>query len=92
MKLQYFYPLKALWDDQGKVKMYYGTSRVKKQLSGKSLLNEQYDDKNKKILSQWSNRLLLFLYVNFLREQTSETKLMLLNTTIALLQEKSCLD
>ena len=49
MKLHYFYTLKALWDDQGKVKMYYGMSRVKKQLSGKSLLNEQYDEKNQKI-------------------------------------------
>ena len=27
--------LKALWDDQGKIKMFYGMSRVKKQLSGK---------------------------------------------------------
>ena len=32
MKLYYFYTLKALWD---KIKMYYGVSRVKKQLSGK---------------------------------------------------------
>ena len=31
MKLYYFYALKALWDDQGKIKMYYGMSRVKKQ-------------------------------------------------------------
>ena len=35
MKLYYFYTLKALWDDQGKIKMYYGMSRVKKQRSGK---------------------------------------------------------
>ena len=35
MKLYYFYTLKALWDGQGKIKMYYGMSRVKKQLSGK---------------------------------------------------------
>ena len=35
MKLYYFYTLKALWDSQGKIKMYYGMSRVKKQLSGK---------------------------------------------------------
>ena len=33
MKLYYFYTLKALWDGQGKIKMYYGMSRVKKQLS-----------------------------------------------------------
>ena len=35
MKLYYFHTLKALWDGQGKIKMYYGMSRVKKQLSGK---------------------------------------------------------
>ena len=35
MKLYYFYTLKALWYGQGKIKMYYGMSRVKKQLSGK---------------------------------------------------------
>ena len=37
MKLYYFHTLKALWDDQGKIKMYYGISRVKKQLSGKKV-------------------------------------------------------
>ena len=31
MKLNY---LKALWDIQGKIKMYYGMSRVKNELSG----------------------------------------------------------
>ena len=35
MKFYYFYTLKALWDGQGKIKMYYGMSRIKKQLSGK---------------------------------------------------------
>ena len=35
MKLYYFYTLKALWNDQGKIKMYYGMSRAKKQLSVK---------------------------------------------------------
>ena len=35
MKLYYFYTLKALWDGQSKIKMHYGMSRVKKQLSGK---------------------------------------------------------
>ena len=35
MKVYYFYTLKALWDGQGKIKMYYGMPRVKKQLSGK---------------------------------------------------------
>ena len=35
MKLHYFYTLKALWDGQGKIKMYYWMSRVKNQLLGK---------------------------------------------------------
>ena len=35
MKLYYFYTLKALWCGQGKIKMYYGMFRVKKQLLGK---------------------------------------------------------
>ena len=35
MKLYYFYTLNALWDGHGKIKMYYGMSRVKKQLSEK---------------------------------------------------------
>ena len=36
VKLYYFHALKnALWDGKGKIKMYYGMSRVKKQLSGK---------------------------------------------------------
>ena len=35
MKLNYFYILKALWEGQGKIKMYYGMLRVKKQLSRK---------------------------------------------------------
>ena len=30
MKLNYFYTSKALWDGQGKIKMYYGMPRVKK--------------------------------------------------------------
>ena len=34
-KLYYFHALKALWDGQGKIKMYYEMSRVKKQLLGK---------------------------------------------------------
>ena len=34
-KLYYFNTLKALRDGQGKIKMYYGMPRVKKQLSGK---------------------------------------------------------
>ena len=35
MKLYCFHTLRALWDGQGKIEMYYGMSMVKKQLSGK---------------------------------------------------------
>ena len=35
MQIYYFHALKALWDGQDKIKMHYGMSRVKKQLSGK---------------------------------------------------------
>ena len=35
MKLYYFHVLKALWNGQGEIKMYYGMSRVKKLPSGK---------------------------------------------------------
>ena len=35
IKLYYFHTLKALWDGQGKFKMHYVMSRVKKQLLGK---------------------------------------------------------
>ena len=38
MKFYYFNTLKALWDTQGKTKMYYGMPRVKKQLSEKRLI------------------------------------------------------
>ena len=41
MKLYYFYTLKALWYDQGKIKMYYGMSRVKKELSGKRFIHRK---------------------------------------------------
>ena len=30
MKFYYFYTLKALWDGQGKIKIYYRISKVKK--------------------------------------------------------------
>ena len=39
MKLYYSYTLKALWDGQGKIKMYYGMSVIKKQLSEKRSIN-----------------------------------------------------
>ena len=32
MKLYYFHTLKALWDGQGKIKMYYGMSKVGKKV------------------------------------------------------------
>ena len=35
-KIMKLYYLKVLWDGQGKIKMYYGMSSVKTQLSGKS--------------------------------------------------------
>ena len=35
MKFYYFHALKALWGYQGKIKMYYGKPKVKKQLSEK---------------------------------------------------------
>ena len=38
MKLYYFYTLKALWDGQGKIKMYHGMSRVKSSYHEKGLL------------------------------------------------------
>ena len=41
MKLYNFSTLKALWDCQGKIKMYYGMSRVKKQLSGKNSIGSK---------------------------------------------------
>ena len=48
MKLYYFYTLKALWDPQGKIKMYYGMSRVKEQLSGKGSIEINFDISLKK--------------------------------------------
>ena len=40
IKLYYFHTLKALWDGQGKIKMYYEISRVKKQLSGERSISK----------------------------------------------------
>ena len=37
MKFYYFYTLKTLWDGQGKIKVYYGMSRVKKVAFGKKI-------------------------------------------------------
>ena len=45
VKLYYFHTLKALWDGQGKIKMYYRMFRVKKQLSGnRSIVNNDSDN------------------------------------------------
>ena len=41
-----FYALKALWDGQGKMKIYYGMSRVKKQLSGKRYIAKTFKIRN----------------------------------------------
>ena len=37
MKVYYFHALKALWDGQGKIKMYHEMLRFKKQLLGKKV-------------------------------------------------------
>ena len=42
IKLYYFHTLKALWDDQGKIEMYYGMSRVKKQLLRKTSIEPTF--------------------------------------------------
>ena len=34
--------LKALWDSQGKIKMYYGMFRIKKQLLEKGLFETEF--------------------------------------------------
>ena len=44
MKLYYFYALKALWDGQGNIKMYYGMTRVKKAAIGKKGLSPSSKD------------------------------------------------
>ena len=42
VKICYLHTLKALWDDQGKIKMYYGMSKVKKHLSRKSSIGKLF--------------------------------------------------
>ena len=44
IKLYYFYTLKALWDGQGKIKMYCGMSKVKKQLSEKRSIDDNFQN------------------------------------------------
>ena len=53
IKLYYFHVLKALWEDQDKIRMYYGMSRFEKQLSGKGLL-----------LNKWSEVMVKFCHEN----------------------------
>ena len=38
MKIYFFYTLKVLWDNQGKIKIYYGVLNVKKAVIGKKCL------------------------------------------------------
>ena len=40
-KIMKLYYLRALWDGQGKIKMYFRMFRVKKQLSGKRSINSE---------------------------------------------------
>ena len=42
-KIIKLYYVKALWDGQGKIKMYYGMSGVKKQLSRKRYIRNFYE-------------------------------------------------
>ena len=40
-KIMKLYYLRALWDGQGKIKMYFRMFKVKKQLSGKRSINSE---------------------------------------------------
>ena len=51
IKLYYFHTLKPLWDGQWKIKMYYGMSKVQKQLSGKRSIENSASQM--KIMKQW---------------------------------------
>ena len=59
VKLYYFYILKALWDGQGKIKMYYGMYRFKKQLSGISLTMDSPKIILNYFYKAWKNNLYL---------------------------------
>ena len=63
MKLYYFCTLKALWDGQGKIKMHYGMSRVKKQLSGKKCIIKYFlkETKNEFI---WVKLVIILIFCN----------------------------
>ena len=49
IKLYYFYSVKVLWDGQGKIKIYYRMSRVKKQLSGKRSIRNRSQPRSQSI-------------------------------------------
>ena len=51
MQLYYFHALKALWAGRGKIKMYYGLPRVKKQLSGKRSIRLSFACRN--LFHEW---------------------------------------
>ena len=55
MKLYYFHALKALWDGQGKIKMHYGMSRVKKQLLGKRSIRHALEVERYSLLTKSKN-------------------------------------
>ena len=55
MKLYYIYTLKALWDGQGKIKMHYGMSRVKKQLLGKRSIRHALEVERYSLLTKSKN-------------------------------------
>ena len=60
MKVYYFYNLKALWDGQGKIKMYYGMSRVKKQKKKKRSIVSLFLSSNKLgNIFNWDTNLLM---------------------------------
>ena len=52
VKRYYFHALKALWDSQNKIKIYYGMPRDKKQLSGKRFIH-CYSFLNIKLIKVW---------------------------------------
>ena len=55
MKLYYIFTLKALWDGQGKIKMHYGMSRVKKQLLGKRSIRHALEVERYSLLTKSKN-------------------------------------
>ena len=58
VKLYYFYILKALWDGQSKIEMYYGMSRLKAAI-GNKLNNGFSKDRSQFFYKAWKNNLYL---------------------------------